>query len=70
MSEKAKEQYELLLDILGLCEIYYDEQEFEDRKEEYTAYWNVGQGNIMAKKTLTEKEKQYRAWVRKNRKKK
>ena len=41
MSEKAKKQYELLLDILGLCEIYYDEQEFEDRKEEYIAYCNI-----------------------------
>ena len=39
MSEKAKEQYELLLDILDLCEIYYDEQEFEDRKDEYIAYF-------------------------------
>ena len=36
-SDKAKEQYELLLDILDLCEIYYDEQELEDMKYEYIA---------------------------------
>ena len=38
MSKKAKEQYELLLELLDLCEIYYDEQEFEDKKNEYCEY--------------------------------
>lgn len=32
-SDKAKEQYELLYDILGLCEIYYDKAELE--------YWKI-----------------------------
>ena len=53
MSEKAKEQYELLLDILELCEIYYDEQEFEDRKDEYIAYYNVSETNEQRTKSKT-----------------
>ena len=34
MSEKTKEQYELLYAILDLCTIYYDEKEFEVWREE------------------------------------